>query len=157
MRLEAGARAPDATVFLAPKEAVRLHDLFDGPTVLLFYPLAFTSVCTAELCTVTEDYSSYNALGAKVYGISVDSPYVNARFAEACGAGFPLLSDFNREATEAFGVLRAELNGLQRVSERAVFVIDGSGFVRYAWVGEHPGVMPRFDEILAALQAMQPV
>jgi glutaredoxin-dependent peroxiredoxin len=156
MRLEPGATAPDATVFQAPREPVTLHQLITGPTVLLFYPLAFTSVCTEELCTVAEDYSTYNDLGARIYGISVDSPYVNARFAESCGAEFPLLSDFNREASRAFGVLRPDLNGLQGVSERAVFVIDGQRVVRYAWVGEHPGVMPRFDEIRRALEELQP-
>jgi glutaredoxin-dependent peroxiredoxin len=154
MAIVTGAAAPDATVFLAPKQPVRLHELFTGPAVLLFYPLAFTSVCTEELCTVAEDFSSYRDLGADVYGISVDSPYVNAQFAAACGADFPLLSDFNREAARAYDVLRPELNGLHGVSERAAFVVDAGRTVRYAWVGEHPGVMPAFDEIRDALRRL---
>jgi glutaredoxin-dependent peroxiredoxin len=155
MSIDVGAAAPDATVFLAPKQPVRLHELFDAPAVLLFFPLAFTSVCTAELCSVAADYASYSELGAKVYAISVDSPNVNAKFAEACNATYPFLSDFNREATRAFGVLRAELNGLQGVSERAAFIIDAERIIRYAWVGENPAAMPDFDAIRRALGALQ--
>jgi len=79
----------------------------------------------------------------------VDSPYVNRKFAEDCGAPFPILSDFNREATDAYGV-RRELGGLEGVSERAAFVVDPAGIVRYVWVGEHPGVFPPLEEIREA-------
>jgi glutaredoxin-dependent peroxiredoxin len=154
MPVKSGAAAPDATVFIAPKQPVRLHDLIDAPTLLLFFPLAFTSVCTKELCTVAEDFTSYSELGAKVYAISVDSPNVNAKFAAACNATYPFLSDFNREAATAFGVLRPELNGLRHVSERAAFIVDAQYVVRYAWVGEHPGVMPDFDAIRQALRTL---
>lgn len=150
--IPAGSRAPDATVFLAPKQPVRLAELFAGTrTVLLFFPLAFSSTCTEEICNVAENLGVYSALGAKVYGISVDSPYVNAKFAESTGATFPILSDFNREAMTAFDVVRS-VNGLEGVSERAVFIIK-DGIVTYAWVGEHPGIMPSFEEVQRALKS----
>jgi glutaredoxin-dependent peroxiredoxin len=155
MPIQVGAAAPDATVFVRPKEPVRLRDLITGPTVLLFYPLAFTSVCTAEMCTVAEDFPAYEGLGAQVFAISVDSPNVAVRFAAACNASYPFLSDFNREATEAFDVMRPELDGLHRVSERAAFVVDGTGTVHYSWVGEHPGVMPPFSEIQDVLRTLR--
>jgi glutaredoxin-dependent peroxiredoxin len=151
--IPAGGPAPDATVFLAPKQPVRLNELFgDGTAVLLFFPLAFSSTCTEEMCTMSDDLTIYSDLGAKVFGISVDSPYVNVKFAESTGATFPILSDFNREAMTAYDIVRV-VNGLQGVSERAVFII-AKGVVRYAWVGEHPGVMPSFTAIQDALKAL---
>ena len=152
--IPAGSPAPDATVFIAPKKPVRLSELFAGTTaVLLFFPLAFSSTCTEEMCTMAGDLGTYASLGASVFGISVDSPYVNARFARETGATFPILSDFNREAMQAFDIVRV-VNGLEGVSERAVFVIR-NGIVHYAWVGEHPGVMPSFDAIQEALRSIR--
>ena len=127
--------------------------LGDGPVVLLFYPLAFSSTCTEEMCTVADDYAAYEELGATVLAISVDSPYVNAAFARDCGASFPFLSDFNREASRAYGVLRGSLGELEGVSERAAFVIDADGVITYTWVGENPGVFPPLAEIKAAVEA----
>lgn len=152
MSVQVGEKAPDATVFRFPREPVRLSELAGRKHVILFFPLAFTSVCTQEMCALADDYSQYRELGADVIGLSVDSPYVNQKFAESCNATFPILSDFNKEATIAYGVLRAGLGELKGVSERAAFVID-DGIVRYAWVGEHPGVMPDFTAIKNALRA----
>jgi glutaredoxin-dependent peroxiredoxin len=153
MALQAGDRAPDFTVFSRPKEELRLGDYIGKqPVVLLFMPLAFSSTCTREMCTVAEDYASYSSLGAQVFGVTVDSPYVNQKWAEDCGAPFPILSDFNKQATALYGVLRADLNGLKGVAERAAFVIDRSGKIVYAWVGENPGVFPPLEEIKAAVK-----
>lgn len=155
MTIRKGQVAPDATLFMNPKETARISDFRGQPLVLLFFPLAFSGVCTQEMCTMAEDYSAYAKLGAEVIGISVDSPYVNQKFAEACNASFPIASDFNREASRAFGVLRPVLGiGLENVSERAAFVLDRDGQVAYAWVGENPGVMPDFGEIRAAVEAL---
>ena len=154
MALKVGDTAPNATVFLKPREPVQLNDYRGRPVVLLFFPLAFSGVCTQEMCAMAEDYSAYQKIGAEVIGISVDSPYVNQKFAESCNARFPILSDFNKEATRAYDVLRADLGGLKGVSERAAFVIDKSGQIRYAWVGENPGVMPPLQEIKAAVQGL---
>ncbi len=154
MALKTGDAAPDAKVFIRPREPIQLHDYKGKRTVLLFFPLAFSGVCTKEMCTMAEDYSQYQMLGAEVLGISIDSPYVNVKFAESCNATFPILSDFNKEATRAYDVMRPDLGGLQEVSERAAFVIDGNGIITYAWVGENPGMMPSFAEIKAAVEGL---
>jgi glutaredoxin-dependent peroxiredoxin len=150
--LTPGARAPDATLTrYDARTAVSLTEfLGQRPVVLLFFPLAFSSTCTEEMCAVAEDYSAYEGLGAQVLGISVDSPYTNARFAEETGAPFPILSDFNRAAARAYGVLRDSFGHLDGVSERAAFVVDRSGLITYSWVGE-PGDLPPLEEIKAAL------
>src|SRR5688572_11738038 len=131
MRVKVGDQAPNATVFIRPREPVKLHDYRGQPHVLLFFPLAFSGVCTQEVCAIAEDYSAYEKLGAKVIGISVDSPYVNQKFAESCNASFPIASDFNKEAIEAYGVVRGDLNGLKGVAERSAFVIDANGRITY--------------------------
>jgi len=147
MAIKVGEAAPDATVFKYPREPVRLSEWRGRKHVLLFFPLAFSSTCTTEMCTMAEDYSSYQQLGVEVIGLSVDSPYVNQKFAESCNARFPILSDFNKEAAKAYEVLRPALGELRGVSERAAFVVDANGIVRYAWVGENPGLLPDFEVI----------
>ncbi len=155
MALKAGELAPDCRVALRPRQWVSLKDFVgEKPVVLLFFPLAFSSTCTSEMCTIAEDWSSWQGLGAHIFGISVDSPYANAKFAEETGAQFPILSDFNREASRAYDVLRADLGGLLEVSERAVFVIDRSGRISYAWLGENPGVFPPLEEIKDAVRRL---
>jgi len=155
MPLQIGDRAPDFTLPARPKETVSLRDLIGSqPVVLLFFPLAYSSVCTAEICGVAEDYSAYRDLGANVVGISVDSPFVTQKFAEDCKAPFPILSDFNKEVIERYGVLREELAGLRGVSNRAAFVVDRDGVIAYAWMSENPADMPPFDEIKAALRKL---
>lgn len=154
MAVNVGDRAPD--VILARDNArttVAFRELLgDGPLLLLFYPFAFSSTCTEELCTVAEDYRAYESLGATVVAVSVDSPYTSARFARECGASFPFLSDFNRSASQAYGVLRESFGELEGVSERAAFVIDADGIIRYRWVGD-PGALPPLDEIKAVVAA----
>lgn len=154
MAIKVGDRAPGFTLQARPTEVVSLSDyLGEQAVVLLFFPLAYSSVCTEEICTVAEDYGAYRDLGAQVVGVSVDSPFVNQKFAADCNAPFPILSDFNKEAVTAYGVLRDDLIGLKGVSNRAAFVIDKTGKVVYAWVTETPQEMPPFEEIKAALQA----
>jgi peroxiredoxin len=151
--LHQGTLAPDARLAVRPRDWKGLHELRGGqPAVLLFFPLAFSSTCTEEVCTMAETCAHYEDLGVRVFGISIDSPYVNARFAQETGAAFPILSDFNKEATRAYDVYREDLGGLLGVSERAVFVIDAGGIIAWTWQGEHPGVMPPFDAIEAAVQ-----
>jgi glutaredoxin-dependent peroxiredoxin len=145
--LTVGSAAPGAQVAVRPREWVDLSDFYgERPVVLLFFPLAFSSTCMEEMCAVATDWSAWSELDAHIFGISVDSPYVNVRFAEETKATFPILSDFNREAGRAFDVMRADLGGLLEVTERVVFVIDRAGVIRYVWQGEHPGVLPPLDE-----------
>lgn len=157
MPLQPGEPAPDLTLLDHDLRRVSLSDYRGNPLVLFFFPLAFSDTCTEEMCMVAEDFRAYRELDAQVVGISVDSPYVLQRFRTEVGAEFPFLSDFHREAAEGFGVLRSEplRSGLRGTSERATFVLDAEGRVAYRWVGEHPGVLPRFDEINEALQQLQ--
>lgn len=153
--LNVGTPAPDAKVAIRPREWVGLHELRSGePAVLLFFPLAFSSTCAQEMCTIADNYTRYEQMGVRVFGISIDSPYVNNRFAEETGVTFPILSDFNKDATHAYDVYRADLGGLKGVSERTVFVIDANGIITWTWQGEHPGVIPPFEEIEAAVRSL---
>lgn len=156
MPLEPGDIAPEFTLTRDDsRTTVSLADhLGAGPVLLLFYPFAFSSTCTAELCAVADDFAAYQDLGATVFAISVDPPYAAAAFARACNATFPFLSDFNREASAAYGVLRESLGELKGVSERAAFVIGPDGTITYAWVGEDPGVFPPLEEIKGAVAAV---
>lgn len=157
MALPPGSEAPDALLTEGDsRTAVALSDYMgERPLVLLFFPLAFSSTCTEEMCAVAEDYNAYLEMGAQVIGISVDSPYANARFAAETGVPFPILSDFNRTASRAYGVLRDTLGHLEGVSERAAFVIDAGGTIVYAWVGEHPGVFPPLAELKTAVAGVR--
>lgn len=157
MALEPGDQAPDFSLPRTPGEPpVSLAELLaDGPAVLLFFPLAWSSVCTRELCRVRDDYADYGALDATVAGISVDSPFTLQAWAREQGFPFPLLSDFNCETSAAYGALYEDFFGLQGVSKRAVFVVDGDGVVRHAEVLEDAGELPDLAaarEVLAALQ-----
>ncbi|MBV9774256.1 MAG: peroxiredoxin [Gemmatimonadetes bacterium] len=155
MALKQGDKAPDVTLPSHAGEQVSLAQLWNRqPVVVLFFPLAFTSTCTEELCTVGNDLSSYQALDAQPVAISVDSPFVLAKFRQECGADYPFLSDFNREASEAFGVVRtAPLGpGLRNAADRAAFVIGRDGTVAYAWHSPNPGLLPPFEEIKDALK-----
>ncbi len=156
MALQPGDTIPDLTLPSHELEQVSLHEFRGRPLVVLFIPLAFSSTCTAELCTVAEDLSAYRKLNAEVVAVSVDSPYALSRFRDECKAEFPFLSDFNREASRAFGVLRTEPlgPGLLDVSDRAAFVIDREGAVAYTWHSTNPSLLPPFDEIKEALTSM---
>ena len=157
MPLQPGAQAPDVTLVAHTKEPVSLSDHYgDHPVVLLFFPLAFTSTCTEELCTVRDDIKSYEDLESEVFAISVDSPYVLKRYREETGAPYTFLSDFHREAAEAFGVLRtAPLGpGLRNTTDRSAFVIDRDGKIAYTWHSANPSLIPPFDEIKDALRRL---
>ena len=154
MGLKAGDRAPEVTLPSHENQQVPISSLWkDGPAVLLFFPLAFTSTCTEEMCSVRDDIGSYTGLNARVAAISVDSPYVLKRFREEVGADYLFLSDWNREASRGFGVLRAAPvgPGLLNASDRAAFVVGPDGVIRWAWHETNPSLLPPFEEIKAAL------
>jgi len=135
-----------------PGEVVDLAEFIGTrPVLLLFFPLAFSPVCTDEFCTIRDDWEAYESTGAAVFGISIDSPFVNAKFAEESGLPFPLLSDFNRDAARMYGVLHEDLFGMKDVAKRSVFVIDESGTVVYDSVSEDPKVQVDFEAIRSAL------
>jgi len=157
MAIAAGAVAPDFT--LKTKNAEGLHDVSlsshkgKQPVVLLFFPLAYTSVCTDEMCGVSKDFSAYEALNAAVYGISVDSPFAQEAFAKEYKVGFPLLSDFNKEVSAAYDVLYADLLGFKGVSKRSAFVIDREGKVAFSWSSDDPKQLPDFHAVKEALKS----
>ena len=128
-------------------------DIGKHKVVLLFFPLAFSPTCTTEMCTMRDSWKQWEGLGAKVYGISVDSPFVTDRFRTEEKIPFPILSDFNRDVTRSYGVLYEDLFGMKGVSKRAAFVIGRDGKVAYAWVSEDAGKEPNYDEVQQAVQA----
>jgi peroxiredoxin len=128
-------------------------DLGARKVVLLFFPLAYSPVCHAEMCTFRDDWSKWSSLGCTVYGISVDSPFVTAKFKEELKLPFELLSDFNKDVSRTYGALFEDLMGLRGVSKRAAFVIDASGKVVYAKVNAEAGQQVDFDAIKQAVAA----
>jgi peroxiredoxin len=157
MALQTNAPAPDFT--LKTKNAEGLHDvrLSDNygkqKTVLLFFPLAFTSVCMEEMCSVSSGIQDYADLNAAVYGISVDSPFALEKMAEVDALKFPLLSDFNKDVATAYDVLYPNLLGFKGVAKRSAFVIDENGTIIYMESSDDPKQLPDFDAIKAALKA----
>lgn len=151
-----GAAAPDFALPLRPGEApLRLSD-YQGSrnVVVLFIPLAYSGVCTEELCRVQEDLAAWGGLDAAVVAISVDSPFVNQRFARDYGLEFPILSDFNREAMTAWGVRNDDFFGMRGVAHRSVFVVDREGRVAYAWMTEDADILPDFEAVRSVLERL---
>ena len=156
MSIQVGQAAPDFTLYDSEKNKVTLSALQGSPVVILFFPAAFTGVCTKELCSVRDNLSTYNTTNAKVFGISVDSLFTLAKFKEEQQLNFPLLSDYNRDASTAFDVLYDVFPAfeMQRVSKRAAFVIDAAGVIRYAEICPTPGDLPDFSAIQSTLAAL---
>jgi peroxiredoxin len=155
MSVQTGQHAPDFTLKDTDMHDVTLSS-FQGKknVVLLFVPLAFTGVCTQELCSVRDNLNAYANLDAEVFGISVDSPFAQKAWKEKEQLNFGLLSDFNREAVKAYGAQYDALLGFQGVAKRAAFVIDKQGTVRYAEVLEDARNLPNFDSINQTLQSL---
>jgi len=156
MAIQKGAKAPDFTLNTKTADGladVTLSDNFGkSPTVLLFYPLSFTSVCESELRTVSDSLADFESLDAKVYGISVDSPFAQEAFAKQNNIKLPLLSDFNKEASKAYDVLFEDLLGLKGVAKRSAFVVDKNGVVAYSESSDDPKQLPDFEAIKATLK-----
>jgi len=160
MSINVGDKAPDFTLSTITKDGpalVTLSEVAKGSrTVLLFFPMAFTGVCTTEFCTVSEGLGDYKALGAKIYGISGDNPFAQANWAEKEGIKIRLLSDYEHEVAKAYGCaydsfLPAKNLPMGGVPKRSAFVIDGNGVVQYAQINESPADLPDFEAIKAAL------
>jgi peroxiredoxin len=154
MPLEVGDIAPDFTLFVRPRESLSLHDYAGRPVVLLFFPLAFSPTCTEEIGAAAEDYALYQSLDAEIVGISMDSPFVNQRFAAACNARFPILSDFDREVGDTYGIMVDDFFGLKGVHQRAAFVVDRAGRIAFSWVSQNPNVLPPFARIKQTLRSL---
>ena len=140
--------APDFTLFDSDKNKVSLSDFKGENVLLLFFPLAFTSVCTAELCEVRDNISMYNNANVKVIGISVDSLYTLARYKAEQGINFPLLSDFNKTVSTLYNTLYEVFGfGMKGVSKRSAFLIDKSGSIVFSEILENAGEIPDFIKI----------
>lgn len=155
MPVSTGDIAPHFALPAAPGEIVDVGArIGERPVVLLFFPLAFSSVCTDEMCVVRDDWDRWKELDAEVFGISVDSPFVTRRFRQELGLPFPLLSDFNHDVGAAYGVLYEEYFGLRGVARRAALVVGTDGRIAYAWIGERDDVLPDFDAVREAVRAV---
>ncbi|MEW6280542.1 MAG: peroxiredoxin [Candidatus Eremiobacterota bacterium] len=156
MTVTTNVKAPDFELVSHKGEKVRLADLLaQGPVVLAFFPLAFTGVCTTEMCEFRDMMAEFAGLDAHVLGLSVDSRFALQAFAEKNNLDFPLLSDFNKEVGKAYGVLYEDFLGMHGVHKRSLFVVDREGTVRYSWVSEQAGVKPDLGPVKETLKALK--
>ena len=151
-----GQQAPNFTLHTSNNGvSITLNELQGKNILLLFFPQAFTGVCTKELCGVRDNIAMYNNANAEVFGISVDSPFSLAKFKEEQRLKFTLLSDFNKEISTAYGcIYDAFIGWMKGVSKRAAFIVDKNGIVQYAEVLESAGDMPNFDAINTTLAGL---
>jgi peroxiredoxin len=154
MSIDVGSTAPDFTLPNQDREPVTLSARRGHPVVLAFFPAAFSSVCTKELCTFRDRLSALNRADAQVYGISVDTFFTLKAFQKDQQLTFPLLSDFNKEVIRDYGVFNEDMIGLKGIAKRAVFVIDKDGIVRYTEVLADARGEPDYDKVFAALDKM---
>ncbi len=153
-KVDVGQKATDFILYDTDLKPRRLKEFLIKKVVLAFYPGAFTSVCTKEMCTLRDSLAKLSTLKAQVIGISVNDPFSNKAFAEANMLNFPLLSDYNREVVKLYGILATDFAGLKgyTAAKRSVFILDSKGTVRYRWISEDPRVEPNYDEIERALE-----
>jgi len=156
MTLKKGDKAPSFKLFNTEKKEISLEDFKGKNLIVHFFPAAFTGVCTAQMCTVRDAIGLYHNDKCDVVGISVDMPFTLGKFKEMQNLSFNLLSDFNKEASNAFDVLCASWTAmnLKGVSKRSAFVIDGNGIIQYAEVLENASDMPNFAAINETLKTL---
>ncbi len=153
-KISVGQKAPDFTLPDTELKPRRLSDFLEKNVILAFYPGAFTSVCTKEMCTFRDSIVKLSDLKAQVVGISVNDPFSNKAFAERNMLSFPLLSDYNREVIGLYNVTAKDFAGLKgyTAAKRSVFIVDTTGTVRYVWISEDPRVEPNYGEIERVLE-----
>ena len=164
MSIEVSSKAPDFTLKSSngpgEKNDFGLSDVTlsanygEKNTVVLFFPLAFTGVCTKEMCDLTAGLSAYSDLNADVIAISVDSPFAQGQWVEKESIGITIASDLNKQTAKDYGVLLDDLIGVGSVSARAAFVVDKEGTVQYAEQTETPLELPNFDAIKETLSKL---
>jgi len=154
MVLRIGQRVPEFSLPDQKKQERKLSDFTQrGSVILAFFPFAFSGVCDREMCTFRDGMAKFNSAKSQVVGISVDSVFTLSVFAQTYNIQFPLLSDFNKRVSRAYGVLHDTwvTLGYKGVSKRAAFIVDGRGILRYKWVTEAPSNEPPYDDLVAAL------
>jgi len=155
MSIQKGEQAPTFKLMSSEKNEVQLSEQRGKNVVLLFFPQAFTGVCTAELCSVRDNHSVYEKLNAEVFGISVDSVFTLEEFKKQQGYNFTLLSDFNKEVARSYGSLYEEwILDMKGVAMRSAFVIDKDGIVQYAEVLDDVTQQPNFEAIQNVLKSL---
>ena len=155
MSIEIGAKAPDFTLPNEDREPVTLsEELKKGPVVLAFFPAAFSSVCTVEMCKFRDSSSELGKVNARVLGVSVDTFFALKAWKDAEKLTFPLLSDFNKDVIRKYGVVNPDMIGLKDIAKRAVFVIDRNGVVRHSEVLEDARNEPDYGKVQTALTGM---
>ena len=154
MSVDVGSKAPDFTLMNEDRQPVSLSKLHGKPVVLAFFPAAFSSVCQKELCTFRDSMGRLNRANAQVYGISVDTFFTQKAFHDAQKLTFPLLSDFNKDVIQQYGVFNPDMIGLKGIAKRAVFVIDKDGVVRHKEVLDDARNEPNYDAVFKALASL---
>jgi peroxiredoxin len=155
MSLQIGDKAPDFKLFSSEKEEISLNQFKGENLLILFFPQAFTGVCTTELCSIRDNMSFYNNIQAKVVAISVDSIFTLDRFKKDQNLNFPLLSDFNKDVSAQYGAIYDSfVFNMKGVSKRSAFVVDKTGTIRYAEVLESAGDLPNFEKITKTLESL---
>ena len=154
MSIDVGSEAPDFTLPNQDREPVTLSVRRGRPVVLAFFPAAFSSVCSKELCTFRDRLSALNHAAAEVYGISVDTFFTLKAFQRDQQLSFSLLSDFNKQVIRDYGVFNADMIGLKGIAKRAVFVLDKDGFVRHREVLEDARNEPDYEKVFAVLATL---
>jgi peroxiredoxin len=155
MSIEVGKPAPDFKLYNTEKKEISLSDYRGRNLVILFFPLAFTGTCTAELCNIRDNYNDYTKLDAEVIGISVDSLFSLDRFKKEQNYNFDLLSDFNKTASKAYDSLYETFSfGMEGVSKRSAFVVDKQGAIQYAEILEKAGDQPNYENIKNCLAGL---
>jgi peroxiredoxin len=153
--LQIGQKAPDFKLVDTEKNEVTLEQFRGKNVVLFFFPMAWTGVCTKEMCAIQEDYAAYQSLNAQTIGVSVDSLFALKRFGEDNKINFPMLSDLNKQAINDYDVVHQDFAfGYKNVAKRATFVIDKEGVLRFAEVLPQLGDMPNMDAIKEALKGL---
>jgi len=154
MTIKVGEVAPKFSLYSTEKKSVSLSDFQGKKKLVLFFPLAFTGVCTEELCTMRDQLTEYNNLDAQVLAISVDSLFTLDKYKEENNLNFPLLSDFNKEVSRMYDCIHETFAfDMQGVSKRSAFVIDADDVIRYAEVLDDPTSLPSFESIKEALSS----
>lgn len=155
--VDVGEKAPDFTAVDTDRKPKSLRDFVGKKLLLAFYPGAFTPVCTREMCTFRDSLAKLSAVGAQVVALSVNDPFTVKAFADANRLSFPLLSDYNREAINRYGIAHNDFAGLKgyTAAKRSVFILDEKSVVRYKWVSDDPTKEPNYDEVTKTLSQLK--
>jgi peroxiredoxin len=150
LKLTIGDRAPGLVLFDQDKKVRNLEEFLGKRNVVLaFFPGAFTSTCTREMCTLRDSLAKFSALNAQVVGISVNDPWTLKGFANVNALNFPLLSDYTRETVRAYGVELPDFGGVRGyiTAQRSVFILDKAGKIGFEWIAPQASVEPDYKSI----------